>query len=664
MTDYRHVPETLKRLRQWVCYRVVERDNGKLGKIPVDPQTLRDAKANDPSTWGTFEQAVTAADQNGLAGIGIEFANGVFGVDLDGVIDSDGNLRSDAASIVATMDSYTEYSPSGTGLHILCMGSLPAGQRRKGFLEMYDTGRFFTVTGKTYGTPRALAERSAEAARVHALYLSDVETRANASRSPVDGSSVNGGINPPPTDRKPTESLSERNRGIVSDDELLHKMFSSRRGDAIRRLWEGDTSANGGDHSAADLALVRDLAYWTNGDPARIDTLFRSSGLMRDKWDQKRGAQTYGEKTIAQVLKDFRPFVESQPIKRITRGDAVVLDLDERRQDGQRAPSPVESSAPAESDSMGEYVSALAYLNSKFNEDRKQFVGYKQRKTGFSNIDARIPGLYPGLYVIGAVSSLGKTTFVHQLGDQLADAGDTVLFYSLEQSRFELIAKSIARESFKQNPGNDSGAMSAIQVRSGETVSSRARAGATAYRKFAERMIIREGNFQTNVESIRDDVARFIRETGITPIVIVDYLQIIPAVDPRQGDKEKIDQNMKALKLLQREFDLVVFVISALNRANYTAPIAFESFRESSGIEYTADVVWGLQYDLVGRDALFENEKKTGEKRKKLAEEKQRSPRRIELVCLKNRYGADFSVHFDYYSRYDYFSQNTLLDRT
>lgn len=642
--NYNHVPAELKRLAQWVCFRLVPRENGKKAKIPIDPKTRREAKANDPATWATFEEATAAAELYSFPGVGIEFANGIFGVDLDNVIDEAGNISADAREIVDALDSYTELSPSGRGLHILCLGSIPKGGNRAklpggGEIEMYDNGRYFTVTGKPYGTPRGLATRSVEAADVHGRYIARVDAE------------------------KPVQSHGEPRRVQESDSELLQKMFGSGRGDAIRRLWEGDTSAHGGDHSAADLALVRDLAYWTNGDATRIDDLFRSSGLMREKWDERRGAQTYGEKTIAQVLRGFTPFVEQQPIKRILRGGEVVTDFEVMRAAAESAPPPVESQSAPVVDGMGDFVNSLDYLNTQFNEDRKQFVGYKQRKTGFSNIDEKTGGLYPGLYVIGAVSSLGKTTFVHQMGDQLAASGETVLFYSLEQSRFELIAKSIARECFKQNPGNESGALSAIQVRSGATVTGRARQGAQEYRKFAERVIIREGNFQTNVDSIRADVARFVREKGVTPVVIVDYLQIIPATDPRMSDKEKIDQNMKALKLLQREFDLVLFVISALNRANYAAPIAFESFRESSGIEYTADVVWGLQYELVGRDAIFEGEKKTGEKRKLLAAAKQRSPRQIELVCLKNRYGNDFSAYFDYYSKFDYFVPDRLREK-
>lgn len=141
--SYEQIPQSLKRLRQWVCWRPKPRADGKMGKVPVDPKTLKDAKANDPSTWASFEEAVAAAQRypERLAGIGIEFANNVCGIDLDGVIDASGRLQAAAADIVATMDSYTEYSPSGSGLHILFIGSIPKGRRKVEPFEIYEIGR-------------------------------------------------------------------------------------------------------------------------------------------------------------------------------------------------------------------------------------------------------------------------------------------------------------------------------------------------------------------------------------------------------------------------------------------------------------------------------------------------------------------------------------------
>lgn len=622
--NYEQIPQSLKSLRQWVCWRPKPRADGKMGKVPVDPKTLKDAKANDPSTWASFEEAVAAAQRypERLAGIGIEFANNVCGIDLDGVIDASGQLQAAAADIVATMDSYTEYSPSGSGLHILFIGSIPKGRRKVEPFEIYETGRFFTVTGKPYGAPRELAERAQEAAKVHARYFS------------------------PREEQKPAQTAQ---RAQESDQELLSKMLGCKRGPEIAKLWAGDTSSYGGDHSRADQALANDLAYWTNGDAARMDSLFRQSGLYRPKWDERHGAQTYGAMTIQKALSAYTPYTGPAPYSmEEARRDFADLDAP--------ASSPVEAHPPA--DPLEGLTTAADYLRGRFAEDRQQFKGYRQRKTGFANIDDKAGGLYPGLYVLGALSSLGKTTFAHQLADQLAATGDTVLFFSLEQSIFELTTKSLARESFKLATGDnaaDAGALSAIELRAGRT-SDLMRTAYSNYLEYAGRVIVKECNFKESAESIAATVSAFIAKTGITPIVMVDYLQIIPAENPRMTDKEKTDQNMRRLKVLQRDHDLVLFVISALNRANYLTPISFESFRESSGIEYTADVVWGMQYAVLTTDPIFNDPaKKIGEKRKKLQAEKANTPRSIELVCLKNRYGRDYTARFHYFPKYDYF---------
>ena len=141
----------------------------------------------------------------------------------------------------------------------------------------------------------------------------------------------------------------------------------------------------------------------------------------------------------------------------------------------------------------------------------------------------------------------------------------------------------------------------------------------------------------------------------IKPVVIVDYLQIIRPADPRQTAKDAVDAHVRALKMLQRNNDLVVLVICSLNRQNYLTPVDFESFKESGGIEYTADVVWGLQLAIMN-DELFDKDKKLKEKREAVKRAKLEVPRKVELVCLKNRYGrSSYSCGFNYYPQYDLF---------
>ncbi|MBM7650523.1 replicative DNA helicase [Bacillus ectoiniformans] len=294
------------------------------------------------------------------------------------------------------------------------------------------------------------------------------------------------------------------------------------------------------------------------------------------------------------------------------------------------------------------------YLEQGFNDDIEAMKPYKDKKTGFDNLDKEMKGLYPGLYVVGGISSVGKTTFVHQLSDQLAEQGDHVIFFSLEQSKMEMVSKSLARTTAKLNL-ND--AVSSVWIRGGHKSSAVINA-IGAYKETSKRVNIVEGNFNTDVNTIRNYVDDYIKFNKVRPIVVVDYLQIIPSYDDRLSDKQRIDTNVTALKRMSRDLNLSVFVISSLNRGNYLAPIDFESFKESGGIEYTADVVWGLQLEVIN-DELFDKKDKVKEKREKIKAAKVEDPRQIELVCLKNRNGKpSFSCTFSYWAKYDFYESN------
>jgi len=210
-----------------------------------------------------------------LAGVGFVFTtqDGYVGVDLDKCGDrTTGHLEPWAQAIVDRLDSYTEWSVSGTGVHILCLGVLPPDGNRRGRVEMYDRDRYFTVTGWGYGRwgNQAIAERTDALAAVHAEHVA------------------------PPALTVAPVPVATRRPSIQSDDLLWERMFASRNGADIRRLHDGDTSGhlnNDGtpDHSLAVWALARDLAWWTRADPTRTDRMFRQSRLYSQnpgKWDR------------------------------------------------------------------------------------------------------------------------------------------------------------------------------------------------------------------------------------------------------------------------------------------------------------------------------------------------------------------------------------------
>jgi len=275
----------------------------------------------------------------------------------------------------------------------------------------------------------------------------------------------------------------------------------------------------------------------------------------------------------------------------------------------------------------------------------------RKRETGFSFFDKITGGLYPGLYVVAAISSLGKTSWALQLSDQMAAAGEDVLFFSLEMSRLELVSKSIARTAARIHPDKF---FTSLTIREGNIPAD----ALDVYKEsVGNRLSIVEGNFEVNVSSIGDYIRRYMVKTETQPTVIIDYLQIIQPADDdaRKVKREAIDNTVSNLKRLSRELDIPIIVISAVNRANYQTAIDFESLKESGNIEYSADVVLGLQLQCIN-DPLFQDEKKGPEKRRRIAAAKKENPRKIELVARKNRFGvSSFSCFYDYYPAKDLF---------
>lgn len=300
------------------------------------------------------------------------------------------------------------------------------------------------------------------------------------------------------------------------------------------------------------------------------------------------------------------------------------------------------------------------------------------RKTGFPMLDSWQGSMYPGLYVLGAVSSLGKTTFVHQLCDNMASRGEHILYFSLEQTEFQLYSKSIARtlKIIKQNQTDPSfPSPSAIELRRGDFFNDqRVRDAIDVYCQSVEnRMNIIPTLFSADVEKIQNMTEEYMNLSGTKPVIVVDYLQIVsPSVIGKRQLEQRasIDHIVHSLKCFQAEHDLVIILISSLNRQNYLTPIDFESFKESGGIEYTADVIWGLQLEIMSSNDIFNKGDKIKEKREAVQNAKAATPRKLELVCLKNRYGkCNYAVKFDYYPREDFFcnkvyQQSVFSDNT
>jgi putative DNA primase/helicase len=315
------IPEELKRLPQWVNWTLEERD-GKPTKIPLNPMTGGKAMSNNPSTWGSYDKAVARyreCENDCIAGIGFVPTNGYVGVDLDHCRNPEtGLIESWAQEIVAQLKSYTEVTPSGTGVRVWVKGTLPDHGRKKGNIEMYATGRFFTVTGQHLkGTPLDIYHREEELKTIH---------------SKIFGNGQEAKMNSRP---ETSTSLS------LSDANLIKMAMEAKNGGKFRLVWEGDWKGAGySSPSEADLALCVLLAFWTGRNAARIDTLFRQSGLMREKWDERHSGdgRTYGQKTIEKAIQGT-----TETYKRPQGHETERGDRESENERAESAVSPTES---------------------------------------------------------------------------------------------------------------------------------------------------------------------------------------------------------------------------------------------------------------------------------------------------------------------------------
>lgn len=649
LNRYEGIPGEMKELKQWVIWGV-NNDDPKAPHNPLLP-TLG-AKANDSSTWAGFDAALAAAARLGRGGIGFEFGVqpcGIAGVDLDHVINDAGKIEAWAAEIVELMNSYTEYSPSGHGIHIFCRLTEPlssfcavhkkhiAGEQQ---IEVYDTVRYFTITGRVYGDLKPLNERTDALKKVCDKYLAKSERQERK-----EGAQYSSQVN---------------QAGDIGDAELLERMFKApSKGDRIRRLYEGDTTDYGGDDSAADMALCNELAYATGNDAARMDRMFRQSGLMRDKWDEKHGAQTYGQRTIDEAIRTtstYTPPVRVESKSPTGSSRAVMQSL---------------STVEAEDENVKQVLPVSEFLPEFVSELLKSREG-KAIPTGFEALDELLcGGLCPGLYVVGAISSLGKTTFTLQIADNLAKDGHGVMIFSLEMSRREMMAKTVSREasiSLIDSTGNRNNALTTLNVlrcefRGKPEQESIVRQVLAEYKTWGKNLTIIEGIGNIGTSTVRDCVEAYrSAHDGKPPVVVIDYLQIMAHADVRASDKQNVDKNVLELKRLSREYKIPVIVISSFNRENYSESVSMAAFKESGAIEYGSDVLIGLQ--LAGIDRRDGESKEAHKMRVQMTLEGANATRRngnavqIEAKILKQRNGAPGRVNFNFHSKFNYFQES------
>lgn len=316
-TDFNSIPQEMRAVPQWVA---------RVDKFPINPNSLYGAKSTDKTNWGTFEQAKAAIGKKAKTkniqgkecnGIGFVLSAPFCGIDIDHCINPQtGEITAEALDIIQTMESYTEISPSGTGVHIFYKND---GNTHKEWhkkkpidevqhLEMYQCDRYFTVTGKIYRNYNNLCERSERASLIYQAYMQDEQPPTVTDN----------------TAEQPKQTAFKLTSEPLTDGEIIEKAMNAKNGAEFLSLWRGDTSKYNGDESRADLALCNMLAFWSNGNADTIDRLFRQSGLMRDKWDRATGQSTYGGITVDTALRNRKEYYNPTH-----RADTAMQDFSE-----------------------------------------------------------------------------------------------------------------------------------------------------------------------------------------------------------------------------------------------------------------------------------------------------------------------------------------------
>ena len=311
---------------------------------------------------------------------------------------------------------------------------------------------------------------------------------------------------------------------------------------------------------------------------------------------------------------------------------------------------------------LEEYEATTAYSHlQEFINGIAESINTPVQPTGFTLLDDVLDGgLYEGLYIIGAITSLGKTTLALQIVDQIADSGRDVIIFSLEMARAELMSKSISRHTLidvldndgdianaKTNRGITNGARYTHYSEEERAIISRA---ITSYSQYARRVHILEGIGDIGTDQIRETVRKGTiqakKEGRQPPVVLVDYIQILAPHDVRATDKQNMDKSVLELKRISRDFKTPVIGISSLNRAGYKDSVTLADFKESGAIEYGTDVLIGLQFRGAGKSDFDSTEAK------------QKNPREIELTILKNRNGkTGNTIEYKYYPLFNYFEE-------
>ncbi|MFA6573728.1 MAG: AAA family ATPase [Patescibacteria group bacterium] len=271
-TEYNNVlASTFGEQKRWVNWKYEEVEEGRVTKLPTSLDD-RTASITDPSNWSTYKEVENASENIGIVFTADQL---LLGIDIDHCLEGNEIVHEERDNIIKLIkeaETYTEVSPSNNGLHLYLSLTTPLQliANRKGSFEAYTAGRYFTVTNNPYY--EALPVRTITPNEAIALlsiigYPWGKQAMQQTAIVPVA-------------------------IPVLDDEIILSKMFASQKGNKIKLLYNGDTTAHNNDDSVADLALCSHLAYWTDCNAEQIERLWLGSPL--------------GERTKTRIRKDYR----------------------------------------------------------------------------------------------------------------------------------------------------------------------------------------------------------------------------------------------------------------------------------------------------------------------------------------------------------------------
>lgn len=656
--NFNAIPQEMKDIPQWFMWKAIDtgRSDGKLSKYPTDinGNTITWNNTDELYTFSEVRNAYESSNQ--FAGVSFNVAgSGLIIIDIDLENDENGQPTLTEKEKPFLNAGYVEKSVSGRGYHVVLKGDLPTSLKNSknvydeydNKLEVFYSTGFIAVTGDVYENHSLID--NVEISKQFIDYLSknykDKNTDSPTSRlgGYTEQSTNLDNFIPPKVNTSEALNLWINTGGKTLKNRNVDKMALWRREDEAMQKY-------GNDKSEASYAIVYELAYFMWDNPVGLHSLIVNNRF----WNEQDNYMINKDKRLKRDIQ--------KAINKRKRSGKLYQRPASQNIGNQAASNKVESEEEKRRKSMLEqYKGANAKDNiNDFIDGINNKANTPPTSTGFPLFDEVLSGgMREGLTVIGAISSLGKTTMAQQIADNVAQSGRDVLFISLEMARSELMSKSISRETLLEvleNDGDIRNAKTSIGITDASKHKNYSKnerrlinTAIERYNEYAGHIYIVEAFGQIGFQDVRELVNIHYKKTGKAPLVVIDYLQIMKPDDPRATDKSNTDKAVNGLKQISRDFKTTIIAISSLNRESYNRPMSLTAFKESGAIEYSSDVLIGLDFTK-----MLENSNEMD-----FEEEKDKVPRNITLTILKNRNGRTGKrINYLYDPRFNYFEED------